>query len=40
LPLEKVQALVEQHTEQPWPAFLGEAQVHVLQLNLALEALR
>ena len=40
LPLEKVQALVEQHTERPWPAVLGEAQVHVLRLNLALEALR
>jgi len=40
LPLEKVQALVEQHTETPWPAFLGEAQVNVLRLNLALEALR
>lgn len=40
LPLEKVQALVEQHTEQPWPAVLGEAQINVLQLNLALQTLR
>jgi K+-transporting ATPase ATPase C chain len=40
LPLEKVQALVGQHTEQPLLAVLGEAQVNVLQLNLALEALR
>jgi len=37
---EKVQALVEQYTETPWPAFLGEAQVNVLRLNLALDALR
>ena len=37
---EKVQALVEQHTDAPWIAFLGEPQVNVLQLNLALEALR
>jgi len=40
LPVEKVQALVGQHTEQPWLAVLGEPQVHVLRLNLALEALR
>lgn len=37
---EKVQALVGQYTEQPLLSFLGEAQVNVLQLNLALEALR
>lgn len=37
LPLEKVRAMVEQHTDEPWPAVLGEAQVNVLQLNLALE---
>jgi potassium-transporting ATPase KdpC subunit len=37
---EKVQALVEQHTDAPLVASLGEPQVNVLQLNLALEALR
>jgi K+-transporting ATPase ATPase C chain len=40
LPAEKVQVLVDQHTDTPLIAFLGEPQVHVLQLNLALEALR
>ncbi|EJL86577.1 K+-transporting ATPase, C subunit [Polaromonas sp. CF318] len=40
LAVEKVQALVEQHTEQPLLAVLGEARVNVLRLNLALEALR
>jgi K+-transporting ATPase ATPase C chain len=39
LPTDKVQSLVEQQTETPLIAFLGESQVNVLKLNLALEAL-
>lgn len=38
LPLDRVQALVAAHTERPLVAFLGEAKVNVLQLNLALDA--
>jgi K+-transporting ATPase ATPase C chain len=40
LPAEKVQSLVEQRTETPLFSFLGESRVNVLQLNLALDALR
>lgn len=39
LPVDQVQALVERHTDWPWLGFLGEAQVAVLPLNLALDAL-
>jgi K+-transporting ATPase ATPase C chain len=38
--VEKVQALLEQQTEQPLVSLLGEHRVNVLKLNLALEALR
>ena len=35
----RLQALIEQHTEQPLLSALGEARVNVLTLNLALDAL-
>ncbi|GAB3364979.1 MULTISPECIES: potassium-transporting ATPase subunit KdpC [Giesbergeria] len=34
----QVQALVAQHTQGPWLGVLGESRVHVLPLNLALDA--
>lgn len=38
LSLTQVQAIVAQHTQNPWSGFLGESRVHVLSLNLALDA--
>ena len=40
LALEKVRQLVAQETETPLFGLLGEARVHVLRLNLALDALK
>ena len=40
LSLGQVQQLVTQETEMPWLGLLGEPRVHVLRLNLALDALK
>ena len=40
LQLEQVQQLVAQETEMPWLGLLGEPRVHVLRLNLALDAIK
>jgi len=37
LPRARVLALIAAHTAQPWLGLFGEAQVHVLGLNLALD---
>lgn len=38
LPESRVRELIEQHTERPLLGFIGEPRVHVLRLNLALDA--
>ncbi|NMG65874.1 potassium-transporting ATPase subunit KdpC [Azoarcus indigens] len=39
LPPQALRSLLAEHAEQPLSGFLGEAQVNVLQLNLALDEL-
>ncbi len=40
LPIEKVQALVAEHIEQPLLGLFGPERVHVLKLNIALDNLK
>jgi K+-transporting ATPase ATPase C chain len=40
LPVEKVEALIEQATERPLFGLIGESGVNVLRLNLALEEIK
>lgn len=40
LPIERIQALFDTHTQYPLLGFLGEARVNVLELNLALDGLQ
>lgn len=40
LPAQDVLAAIAKHTEYPFWGLIGEARVHVLQLNLELDALR
>ncbi|MCU0633365.1 MAG: potassium-transporting ATPase subunit KdpC [Gemmatimonadaceae bacterium] len=40
IPLARVQAILDRHTERPWLGVVGGARVHVVQVNLALDAER
>jgi len=40
LPEERVRELVHRHTQEPWLGIIGNAGVNVLELNLALDALK
>jgi len=40
VPIERIRAVIETHTESPTFGFLGRARINVLELNLALDGTR